>query len=74
MAGGGGDYAGYTIPSKLATNDNAAYGAVVTAGAAGNVTITGTSNSTPNASTVTGTVDATGKMTFTSSSFTGDFI
>jgi hypothetical protein len=74
MAGGGGVYDNYTIPAKLSSNDNATYAATVVTGAGGTVTIVGTSSSTPNASTVTGVVDATGKVTFTATSFTGDFL
>ena len=74
MAGGGGDFKGYTVPFKMSSNDNATYKAAVTAGTgtAGDVTFTGTSNSTATASTVVGKVIADGTVSF--SSFTGEFL
>ena len=76
MAGGGGNYLGYTVPFKMSSNDNATYTAAVVAGTgtAGSVTFTGTSMTTPDASTVVGAVDGGGKLTFDASTgFTGDF-
>lgn len=71
MAGGGGMYDNYAIPSKLSSNENATYSATITTGKGGSIEFTGTSTSTANASTVVANVDAAGVIHFTS--FTGDF-
>ena len=55
MGGGGGVYTGFTIPSKMSSNDNATYMAVATAAT---VVYTATS---PNG-TVTATVNDEGKL------------
>ena len=55
MGGGGGSYTGFTIPSKMSSNDNATYTAVA---AAATVIYTATS---PNG-TVTATVNDEGKL------------
>ena len=55
MGGGGGVYTGFTIPSKMSSNDNATYTAVATAAT---VVYTATS---PNG-TVTATVNDEGKL------------
>jgi len=56
MGGGGGSYTGFTIPSKMSSNDNATYETTGTPGAT--VVYKATS---PNG-TVTATVDADGKL------------
>ena len=56
MGGGGGTYGGFTIPSKMLTNDNATY-ALVGAPGATVVYIATSSNGT-----VTATVDVDGKL------------
>jgi hypothetical protein len=59
MAGGGGTYVGFSIPSKMATNANGSYsasGATATA-----VTITATSASSPS-NTIQATVDSNGSL------------
>ena len=58
MGGGGGQYTGYTIPTKLANNENATYtlGTV----SATNVNFTGTSKQ--GYGTVTSVLDSTGKL------------
>jgi hypothetical protein len=66
MGGGGGTYTGFTIPSKLLSNENGSY--VATAVAA-QVTFTGTSGQ--GYGTVQAICDSTGKLgTFT---YTGQF-
>jgi hypothetical protein len=69
MGGGGGTFVGYTTPYKMSSNDNATY--VASAQSTTNCTFTGTSHT--NNGTVAGSVDATGKVTFGSGAFTGDF-
>jgi hypothetical protein len=76
MAGGSGDYSGglgYKIPFKMSSNDNATYTCAVTAGSGttGSVQFTGKSVTASQTSNVIGSVDAGGRVTF--SSFTGDF-
>ncbi len=58
MGGGQGTYTGFTIPSKMATNENATY---VATAAANSVTVVATSvaNTT---NTVTAVVDTDGKL------------
>jgi hypothetical protein len=65
MAGGGGQYDGYVIPTKLSSNENATYTSTVTAGKAGNVQFVGTSTSVTDGS-VTATVNAQGVISFDS--------
>ncbi len=68
MAGGGGDYPGYKLPTKMATNENATY---VATPAAGSVEIVATS--AQNASnTVTVTVNSEGRLS--GWTFAGDFL
>jgi len=67
MGGGNGVYTGYTIPTKMATNENATYTATP---AAASVTVLATSvqNST---NTITVVVDSDGKLG--SWTYAGDF-
>ena len=67
MGGGGGSYAGYTLPVSLASNENGSYTVTV---AAALVTFTGTS--AQGYGTVTGGYDGSGRLsgTFT---FTSQF-
>ena len=66
MGGGGGAYTGYTIPTKLQSNENGTF--TVAAGAA-SVTFTATSGQ--GYGTVAATADSTGRLaTFT---YTGQF-
>ncbi len=67
MAGGNGSYTGYSIPTKMATNENANYAATP---AANSVTVVATSiqNST---NTITVVVDSDGKLG--SWTYAGDF-
>ena len=67
MGGGGGDYPGLTLPSKMVSNANGSYAVTP---AAGSVTIVGKS-STNTANTVSGTLDSDGKLTLTG--YGGDF-
>ena len=69
MGGGGGTFAGYAVPYKMSSNDNATY--VGTPSGTASCSFTGTSHT--NSGTVTGVVDNTGKVTFGSGAFTGDF-
>ena len=68
MGGGQGSYSGYSIPSKMATNENASYsvsGATATA-----VTIVATSSANTT-NTVTAVVDSDGRLG--SWTYAGDF-
>jgi hypothetical protein len=56
MGGGGGSYTGFTIPSKMSSNDNATYETTGTPGA------TVVYKATSANGTVTATVDAEGKL------------
>ena len=67
MGGGQGSYSGYTIPSKMASNENAAYAATP---AANSVTIVATSNANTT-NTVTAVVDSDGRLG--SWTYAGDF-
>ena len=66
MGGGGGSYAGYKIPSKLVTNDDASFSASVQPQS---VTFTGTS--ALGYGDVQAVLDSTGKLT--SFTYTGEF-
>lgn len=67
MGGGGGSYSGYTIPSKLASNENAAY--TVGSISASSMTFTGTSSQ--GYGTVVAVLDSTGKLgTFSGTLYT----
>lgn len=67
MGGGQGSYSGYSIPSKMASNENAAY---VPTASAGSVSIVATSNANTT-NTVTAVVDSDGRLG--SWTYTGDF-
>ncbi len=67
MGGGQGSYSGYTIPSKMASNENAGYAATP---AANSVTIVATSNANTT-NTVTAVVDSDGRLG--SWTYAGDF-
>jgi hypothetical protein len=66
MGGGQSSYAGCTLPTKLATNDNGTY-ALSNAGAAA-ITITGTSSTAANGS-ISATLNADGVPTFVFTAF-----
>ena len=67
MGGGGGSYVGYNIPTKLATNENAAYAR--SAVSATSITFTGTSGQ--GYGTVIAVLDSTGKLgTFSGTLYT----
>jgi hypothetical protein len=59
MGGGQGTYTGYVIPSKMSTNDNANYDAVV---GAGTVVFTGKNPTNGTTQFVTATLDSDGKL------------
>lgn len=67
MGGGQGAYTGYVIPSKMASNENAAY---VATPSANTVSIVATSNSNTT-NTVTAVVDSDGRLG--SWTYAGDF-
>lgn len=67
MAGGGGTYAGFTMPSKLLSNENAIYTLSVTAD---EITVVATSYA-QSTNTITVSIDSKGK--FTVWTYTGDF-
>jgi hypothetical protein len=70
MAGGNGSYTGFSIPQKMASNANAAYTCVPTAGST--VTFTATSaNNTANM--VYAAIDTDGKFIQASWSYTNEF-
>jgi hypothetical protein len=67
MGGGGGAYTGYTIPTKLASNENASY--AVGSVSAASMTFTGTS--AQGYGTVIAVLDSTGKLgTFSGTLYT----
>ena len=67
MGGGGGGYTGYTIPTKLAANENASY--AVSSVSATSMTFTGTSSQ--GYGTVIAVLDSTGKLgTFSGTLYT----
>jgi len=66
MGGGGGSYTGFTIPSKMSSNDNATY---VTTGTPGATVVY---KATSANGTVTATVDVDGKLG--SWVYTGSFL
>jgi hypothetical protein len=68
MAGGEGDYTGYKLPSRLATNENATYDPGTPAGTSFTVTATSAQNS---ANTITVTIGSDGRLS--GWSFAGDF-
>ena len=71
MGGGGGNYGGYKVRTKLAANDNGSY-TPTTAVAAGSQSFTLTGSSKPYAgSTVSAVLDSTGKLT--SFTYVGQF-
>jgi hypothetical protein len=68
MGGGQGSYVGFTIPSKMATNENASYAASGASATAVTITSISAANTT---NKVTATVDSDGRLgTWT---YTGDF-
>jgi hypothetical protein len=67
MGGGQGTYTGYTIPSKMATNENAAYTATA---AAATVSVTATSGSNTT-NTIVAVIDSDGRLG--SWTYAGDF-
>lgn len=67
MGGGQGTYTGYTIPSKMATNENGTYVATV---AAGSITVVATSAANAT-NVITVVVDSDGKLG--SWTYAGDF-
>ena len=71
MGGGNNSYAGYTIPSKLRTNENASY-SISTAGSATGISFMGTSiqNST---NTVSVSIGTDGRSISGGWSYLGDF-
>jgi hypothetical protein len=69
MGGGNGSYVGYTIPGKMATNENGTYTA--SGQSATNVTLTATSAQTPT-NTITVSIDSDGKFSGTWA-YSGDF-
>jgi hypothetical protein len=66
MGGGQNSYVGCTLPSQIASNDNATY--VLSGATATAIVITGTSTTTANGS-IKSTLDANGKATLDLSSF-----
>jgi len=67
MGGGGGGYTGYAIPTKLASNENAAY----TAGTISATSVTFTGTSGQGYGTVVAVLDSTGKLgTFSGTLYT----
>jgi hypothetical protein len=68
MGGGQGSYSGYSIPSKMASNENAAYS--VTSATATTVAITATSSAN-STNTVQAVVDSDGRLG--SWTYAGDF-
>lgn len=69
MAGGAGSYAGYAIPTKMASNENATYACVAIAN---QVTFTAVSVSNT-VNTVIAKIDGEGKFIQTAWQYTGDF-
>jgi hypothetical protein len=69
LAGGGGKYTGYTIPTNLASNANAFYSCTVTPD---EVTLLAVSANNE-ANTITAKVDAQGLFVASGWTFTGDF-
>lgn len=69
MAGGNGKYLGYILPSRLASNENAAYSCTVTAEEA---TFRAVSANNPN-NTITAKINSYGKFEADAWTFTGDF-
>ena len=68
MGGGQGSYASFTIPTKMATNENAVY--VASNAGATSVTVTSTSNQNTS-NTIVVVVDSDSRLT--SWTYTGDF-
>ena len=69
LAGGGGKYTGYHIPTTLASNDNASYTCTVTPD---EVTLLATSASNAG-NTIAAKINARGSFVHDSWTFTGDF-
>ncbi|RPI05313.1 MAG: hypothetical protein EHM64_07045 [Ignavibacteriae bacterium] len=67
---GGATYAGFSIPVKMSSNENATYSAGT--GTAANITIIG-GNAVSTDNTVTAVVGSDGRVTMNSSSFGGEF-
>jgi len=70
MGGGQNSYVGCTLPSKLASNDNATYS--ISGATATGITITGTNPAYPTTRTVSNSIDSDGKWGATWS-FGSDF-
>ena len=66
MGGGQYSYVGCTLPSKLASSDNATY--ILSAASVGSIVITGTSTNIENGS-ISSTLDVNGKPTLDFSNF-----
>lgn len=72
MGGGQGSYGGFTIPSKMLTNENATYNADATPVASGATSFVITATSAQNTTNkITVTVDSEGRLT--GWSYEGDF-
>ncbi len=69
LSGGAGTYLGFTLPTHLASNENAAYSCTATADS---VVFTATSV-TNSGNTITACIGSGGKIIQTSWSYTGDF-
>jgi uncharacterized protein (UPF0333 family) len=69
MTGGAGSYTGFTIPSRMASNENAIYTCVASANS---VTFTAVSVSNT-VNTVIATIDSKGNFIQTAWQYTGDF-
>ncbi len=72
MAGGSGSYGGFSIPSKMVTNDNATYSIGATTAASGAMSLVFTAVSAQKATnTIKATADVNGKLS--SWAYAGDF-
>ena len=71
MAGGAGSYTGFTIPTKMASNANAAY--TSTPSSTGDAVVFSAISANNTANTVTAQIDTDGKFVQTGWTYTGDF-
>ena len=69
MGGGAGSYTGWTIPTKMSSNENGTY-SITNNGTTVDITGTSTTNS---GCAVTGHVQSDGRVSMSSADFTGDF-